>query len=99
MRLIAINSTISSTLNFIHPPTVNTFIEGLNGTKDQVPLACKVAISNFMVVCHQIKRSASLKFRGSRVREDVTRGAKDCDEEVETEVVLTVLFFLGRSTI
>jgi hypothetical protein len=67
-------------------------------TKDQGPLACKVAISDFMTICHQIKRSASLKFKGSRVREDVTRGAKDCDEEVETEVVLTVLFCLGSST-
>lgn len=53
---------------------------GSNGTKDQVLLACKVVISDFMTVCQHIKRSTSLKFRGLRVGRDITCDAEDCDE-------------------
>jgi hypothetical protein len=57
-------------------PTI--FMEGLKGTKNQVPVACKAAISNFIAVCQHIKRSTSLKVRGSRVEGDITCEAGGC---------------------
>ena len=73
-------------------------MEGEKGTKDEVPLACKAAISDFMAVCQHINWSASLKVRGSRVEGDITREAGGCEEEAATVVKLTVLLCLGCST-
>jgi len=73
-------------------------MEGSKGTKDQVPLACKAAISDFMAVCQHINWSASLKVRGSKVEGDITREAGGCEEEAATEVMLAVLLCLGRGT-
>jgi hypothetical protein len=73
-------------------------MEGSKGTKDQVLLACKAAISDFMVVCQHIKRSAFLKVRGSRVEGDITCEARGCEEEVTTEVMLAVLLCPGFNT-
>jgi len=61
-------------------------------------LVCKAAISDFMAACQHIKRSASLKLRGSRVEGDITREAGGYDKEAATEVMLSVLLCLGCNT-
>jgi len=73
-------------------------MERSKGTKDQVPLACKVAISDFMVIRQHIKQSTSLKVRGSRVEGDITRDARCYEEEAATKVMLVVRLCLGRNT-
>jgi hypothetical protein len=74
------------------------FIEGSNGTNDQVALACKAAISSFMAVCQHKYWSASLKLRGSRVEGDITREMETGGEEAETELTLAVFGCRERST-
>lgn len=77
-------------------PTI--FIEGSNSTNDQVALAYKATISDFMAVCQHKYWSASLKFKGSRVEGDVTRRAEASKEETKPELMLTVFCCLGRNT-
>jgi len=74
-------------------------MEGSKGTKDQVPLACKAAISDFMAVCQHIKRSTSLKVRGLKVEGDITRETRGYEEEATTKLMLAILLCLGRSII
>jgi hypothetical protein len=74
-----VNNTISLTLYFIQPSIANHIHGGIK--RYQVPLACKAAIYDFMVVCQQIKQPASLKVRGLRVEGDITRGAGGYEEE------------------
>jgi hypothetical protein len=96
MSLVVVNSTINSALYFIHPSAANHIHEGIK--RYQVPLACKAAISNIMAVCQNIKQSAFLKVRGSRVEGDITREAGGCEEEAAIEVMLAILLCLRRST-
>jgi hypothetical protein len=88
-----VNSTINSTLYFIHPSAANHIHEGIK--RYQVPLACKAAISDFMAVCQHIKQSVFLKVRGSRVEGDITHKARGCEEEAAIEVMLAILLCLG----
>jgi len=74
------------------------FIEGSNGTNDQVALACKAAISSFMVVCQHNYWSASLKLRGSRAEGDITHEVETGGEEAETKLMLAVFGCRGRNT-
>ena len=67
------------------------FIDGSNGTNDQVALACKAAISFFIAVCQHKYWSASLKFKGLKAEGDVTREAEASGEEAEAELMLIVL--------
>ena len=66
------------------------FIEGSNGTNDQVALACKAAISSFMEVYQHKYWSASLKLRGSRIEGDITCEVETSGVEVEIELMLAI---------
>jgi len=79
-----------------HRPTM--FIDGSNGTNNQVALACKAAISSFMVVCQHKYWPVSLKLGGSRAEGDITSGAETGREETEAELMWAVFCCLGRST-
>jgi len=74
------------------------FIDGSNGTNDQVTLACKAAISSFIAVCQHKYWSASLKLRGSKAEGNITRGAETSREGAEAELMLAIFCCLGRST-
>ena len=74
-------------------------MEGSNGTKDQVLLACKAEISSFIAECQHSKRSASLKLIGSKSEGDSTREGETDGEETVKELRLAVFGCLGRNTI
>ena len=74
------------------------FIEGSNGTKDQVEFACNVAISSFMAAGQHKYRPASLKVRGSRAYGVTSREVGADGEAVDIELMLVVCGCRGRNT-